>query len=351
MSNGLLSICIPTHNFGSFLEETLESILPQMHSDTELILLDGASTDDTPEIGAKYAKKDARIQYHRREQKGGIDRDIALSVSLANNEYVWLFSSDDVMKPNALHRMYKEMASQEDVYLCGFTVCGLDIKQVYWDHPIFQLNASRSFDWSRPSEKKLFFEKAVTTTAFFSFMGSLIIRKKRWDETLLNESFYGSCWAHAARIFTMEPKGLRIRFIKESLLYKRGFNDSFAAQGIVHRISIPIDGYNRIADHFFKTSSIEAYHIRRTVVYELPLKAILISAKSQLKSKEEKKRLDQLVLKLYCDSSWLNSLRKAIYFAIPEWAIRSLCFIYRYRSFFKHFRVQKLKYMLRPVCK
>src|SRR5271165_2413917 len=100
-----LSVCIPTYNFGAFIGETLESILPQVEEGVEVIVLDGGSDDDTSVVVESLQQRYPSLRYERRDERGGIDRDIARTVDLARGEYCWLFCADDVMKPGAIGRM------------------------------------------------------------------------------------------------------------------------------------------------------------------------------------------------------------------------------------------------------
>ena len=45
-----LSICIPTYNFGEFIGATLQSIIKQATDEVEIVVVDGASTDNTAEV-------------------------------------------------------------------------------------------------------------------------------------------------------------------------------------------------------------------------------------------------------------------------------------------------------------
>ena len=52
-----VSIIITVYNGADYLEECLESVLSQTLSDTEIICVDDASTDNTPQILKAYENK------------------------------------------------------------------------------------------------------------------------------------------------------------------------------------------------------------------------------------------------------------------------------------------------------
>lgn len=66
-----LSVGLPVFNGERFLAASIESVLRQDFSDFELIISDNASTDRTPEIGARYAAADARVRFVRSETNRG----------------------------------------------------------------------------------------------------------------------------------------------------------------------------------------------------------------------------------------------------------------------------------------
>ena len=97
-----LTICIATYNRADHIAETMESIIPQLSDDVELLVVDGASTDNTEEIVRPYADHDQRIRYVRLAKKGGVDQDYCKSVELARGKYCWLFTYDDLIKPGSV---------------------------------------------------------------------------------------------------------------------------------------------------------------------------------------------------------------------------------------------------------
>ena len=54
-SHPLVSVVIPVYNGERFLQESLDSLLNQSYPNVELIVIDDASTDDTPQILDTYS--------------------------------------------------------------------------------------------------------------------------------------------------------------------------------------------------------------------------------------------------------------------------------------------------------
>lgn len=331
-----LSVCIPTYNRAMFLGETLESIVNQATEEVEIVVSDNASTDNTEEIVEQYRKIFPQITYYRQLTNAGADRNYLKVVELAAGEYCWLFGSDDVMKENAIAKILGEIGSGGDLYLCGLTLCDFDMKPVL-NHRVLKIKSDMVFDLGNDRERLTYFELAETTTAFFSFLGSLIVKKKKWDAVEIDEDlFIGSLWSHVAKILGMLPLGLRVKYLHDSLLNKRGDNDSFMDRGIVKRYGVAIEGFNRIGSIFFGTKSPEAYHLRRVVRYELPLNHLL-NAKlmcCEVGDIEALDELNRLVDMHYADHQLVNLAQISIYRWMP------LSLYSAMKKVKKHFRQQ-----------
>jgi abequosyltransferase len=233
------------------------------------------------------------------------------------------------MKPGAAGQMLENLESGCDVYLCGLTLCTLDM-QPLGDHRVSRIKTESQFDLGRPRDRRSYFRRAQTTTAFFSFAGSLTFKKSRWDAVGLDEEFVGSLWAHVARFFQMIPGGLRLQYLPTAYLFKRSDNDSFMDQGIVNRYAIAIEGYHRLADASFPDGSWEAHHIRRVVTNEFPPWLLLdLKFSTERTRPEDVPAVDRLAAKAYGDRTPRNLLYRLAYRHTPQAAFRAARAIYR----------------------
>lgn len=314
-----ISVCIPVYNCAEFLEQSLDSVMCQSGDQVDVIVFDGGSTDGTEVLMLKYIETWPNLHYYRSDHRGGIDADLSRCVEMAQGEFCWLFSGDDVMRPGAIARALEQILSGGDVYICAHTLCDKNMSFIR-EYPPLLPNRYLISDFSEKLSRQQWFERAMTTEAFFSFMSGLIVRRDKWMSGELPDDFNGSCWGHVARLFGLMSHGLRVCYVAEVWLDKRGDNDSFADNGIVNRFRIAIEGYHKIANVFFGKESIEAFHIRRVVRNEFGL-GMFLSVKllcQKAPRTEDRKQLDGLVRKTYSgDFSLRNNLCYLLYCAIP----------------------------------
>lgn len=332
-----LSICIPTYNFGSFIGQTLDSIIPNLTEGVEVVILDGGSTDDTADVVAQKMVGIENITYHQQGHRGGIDRDIAKVVSLARGDYCWLFSADDIMKAGAVGKVLDAVQSNADIYLCEHTLCTFDMEPIE-DYSIFNtISTPTLFDLGRPEDRKEYFSAARNTEAFFSFLSGPIFRRELWAQAEgIPDSFYETCWALAGRLLTLVPGGLDVYYLGETLLFKRGENDSFLANGVVNRLRISVEGFNHIAKTIFGHDSEETFHIRRVLRNERSFFHLLLVKLQAANSpeREDMEELYELVSRHYSDSGILNRLKYCIYRLTPVFTLRAGAFcMKKYRHF------------------
>lgn len=326
-----LSICIPTYNFGLYIGETLDSIIAQADHNVEICVLDGGSTDNTEEVVKSRAKIFSRLRYVHKDERGGIDRDLAEAVSLGQGDYCWIFSSDDILRPGSIKRILRYLEQDScDVYLCGLVSCDISMRPRFME-PILPVVFDRVINLSDSQERLDYFSNAISLAAFFSFCSSLIVSRKRWHQINYDPSYDGSCYAHVARILEMIRGGLNLRYIAEPILDKRGENDSFLANGAVNRVRIDVDGYNMLTERFFGATSQEAFHVRRVLRNRTGINHLFSLKVNATKTYDvaELELLDRLVSKLWCDPLPVNKIKLAAFHHTPFLFYRLLNAVYR----------------------
>jgi abequosyltransferase len=325
-----LSICIPTYNFGSFIGQTLDSILPNLAEGVEVVILDGGSTDDTAQIVAKRQQDYSQIRCHQQGFRGGIDRDIAKVVGLAHGDYCWLFSADDLMMPGAVDKVLNTIKSNCDIYLCEHILCSYEMQPIK-EYPIFADIASPEiFDLGNATQRQRYFSHALTSEAFFSFLSGPIFRREIWERAEgIPESFYDTCWGLAGRLLSLVPDGLVVHYLGEALLYKRSGNDSFSEHGLVNRVRIAVDGFAHIAETIFGRESQEAIHIRRVIRNEFSLRHLLFMKKltAAFPQQENIETLINIATQLYWDAGWGNRCVYIVFRLLPVPIINVLYFL------------------------
>jgi abequosyltransferase len=296
----------------------------------EVLVVDGASNDNTPAIVNDHAARGTQLRYVRLPRRGGIDADLAECLRLARGKYCWLFSGDDMMRDGALKRALDWLRQGHDVYLSKHSSCDLHMKMLR-EYPVFSTNSIRIAELSNPEQRVAYLRAGVTTEAVFSFMSGLIVRRDKWFSVDDPREFMGSCWGHVARLLTVAQRQLSVCYVGEIWVDKRGDNDSFLNRGHVYRLGITVDGYQRIANHFFGSASPEAAQIRRMVGNEYTL-PVWLSAKCRTYEEpeiESRTELDRLVRTCYSDADVKSYLIRAAYVLTPVHAFRMLRWIYR----------------------
>jgi len=191
-----LSICIATHNRSLFLKEAISSFVSQLTNEIEIIIVDGASTDDTKQVVEKYSSVNNSIKYLYLNEKGGIDKDYDIALQNANGKFCWLFSDDDICKPGIL--IFLLSLIKKDLYslilinaeLYNFN---LDTK---FKNSALNFESDRVYNIDKESQVK-FFEDC---TDYLSFIGCVVIDRKLWLSRN-REKYYGTEFIHVGVIF------------------------------------------------------------------------------------------------------------------------------------------------------
>lgn len=96
----MVTVIIPAYNYARFLPDAIESALAQAGPGLpiEVLVIDDGSTDDTPEVAARYGE---RIRYHRQEN-AGLSAARNTGLREARYELLVFLDADDLLAPGAV---------------------------------------------------------------------------------------------------------------------------------------------------------------------------------------------------------------------------------------------------------
>jgi glycosyltransferase involved in cell wall biosynthesis len=108
----LISIVTPSYNQARYIEETVQSVLSQDYPQIEYIIVDGGSTDRTPNIIGKYEHK---LTWWVSEKDEGQTDAINKGFARAKGDILAWINSDDTYKPGAVAAAAKYLQEHPQV--------------------------------------------------------------------------------------------------------------------------------------------------------------------------------------------------------------------------------------------
>jgi abequosyltransferase len=204
-----LSICIATYKRGLFIGETLDSILVQMEPGVEIVVVDGASPDNTPEVMAEYLARYPVIRYKREKVNSGVDADYDKAVGYAKGEYCWLMTDDDLLKPGAVARVLQSIEVAPELIVVNSEVKNVNFSKLYVERSL-DIPIDREYG---ANDGEQFF---ADVASYLSFIGGVTIKRQTWLERN-RADFYGSLFIHVGVIFQNPPIS-KVKVIAEPLI-------------------------------------------------------------------------------------------------------------------------------------
>jgi len=210
-----ISVVLPTHNGGRYLDEAVASVVAQTCVDWELILVDDASTDDTPAKLDAWAARDPRIRAVHLAANRKLPGALNDGFRHARGELLAWTSDDNAYLPEALQRMREVLATRPE----------LDV--VYADATLVDASgAAIGLEPARPPED----------LAVGNCVGPCFLYRRRvhealggYDEGLFLAEDY-DFWLRASLEFRLEP-------LRTPLYLYRRHGQSLSAQR-AHAISL-----------------------------------------------------------------------------------------------------------------
>ena len=216
-----LSICISTYNRGKVIGETLDSILSQINTGVELIVVDAASPDNTADVMSEYLLRHPQIRYYREKVNSGIDRDYDKAVGYAKGDYCWLMSDDDLLQTGSILQVLNSLKCNPDLVVVNAEVRNANFSKLL-NSRILKFTTDR--DYAEDDSEKFFLNAAD----YLSYIGGVVINRNLWLERD-RATYYGTLFVHVGVIFQSPPLR-KVKVISEPLITIRYGNAMWTAR-------------------------------------------------------------------------------------------------------------------------
>ena len=112
-----ISVVIPAFNSARFLRRAITSCQAQSYPPTEIILVDDASTDETPDLMALIQQDDPKIRYSRLARGEGAQNARFRGVAESTGDWVLFLDADDELLPDSIRVRVEALRNCEQTAL------------------------------------------------------------------------------------------------------------------------------------------------------------------------------------------------------------------------------------------
>jgi glycosyltransferase involved in cell wall biosynthesis len=129
-----VSILLPAYNRAKMLRRAIESIFRQSYQDWELIVIDDASKDETPEVLKEYAQKDPRVTFIRNEKDLFTTACLNEGLAVAHGEFIARLDDDDYwLDEDKLKKQVEFLGTHPDYVVVGsgMVVVNVEDKELF----------------------------------------------------------------------------------------------------------------------------------------------------------------------------------------------------------------------------
>lgn len=204
-----------TYNGAAFLREQIDSILPQLRDDDELVIVDDASSDETREIVLSYG--DERIRHVEQDVNRGYVRTFEHAMTLAHGDILLLSDQDDLWVAGRLEVLARAAAARG--------VAASNIRLLDSREPLRSPLTGRP--WllrAKDSSRRVRNELAILAGDIPYFGCAMAVRRDVLDLVLPFPA--GLTESHDLWIATLANAGRRMTHVEQTTLLRRVHEDN-----------------------------------------------------------------------------------------------------------------------------
>lgn len=139
-----VSVVITCYNLAQYLGSAIQSVIDQTMRDWEIIVVDDASTDHTPDEIMRWKAEGHRIGSHRNPENMGLSQARNTGWRLASGKYIIFLDADDMLDRTALERLCDGLDKDTSIHIASG---GLDIMDEFGSNRRRNNWPPPSFDW------------------------------------------------------------------------------------------------------------------------------------------------------------------------------------------------------------
>ncbi len=135
-----VTIIVPCYKVEKYIDRCLSTLINQTMRDIEIILVDDASPDNTPQKCDEWEKTDSRIKVIHKEKNEGLGYARNTGMEKATGEYIAFLDSDDYVDTKMYGNLYKiaKNSNNPQAVFCGVNQVNDkgDTYLVHRDYPV-----------------------------------------------------------------------------------------------------------------------------------------------------------------------------------------------------------------------
>ena len=296
-----VTIGIPTRNRADFIFEALSVITNEIKScpieeleQIEVVIVDGASEDNTKEVVDSFKSSINNLVYFRRDECVGVDKDLSKCVEIAKGKFCWLLSDDDHIIEGSLSNVISMLREKDDI-------TGATLNYSDYDNKLkFPITTNPSSSGNILKGNYLFndAENCFNTIGLqISFISTQVVNTKYWKEIIKEydlEPFIND-WLMVYIMGKMILKRPKWYYYDKICVKRRVDNDSFSEKvGVYNRQLITHVAYKDTICGIFGSKS----PVVKNVFYNL-LNDRMMRSLAVIKANKASFTLQIKLLKLY----------------------------------------------------
>lgn len=107
-----VSVITTLYNYRNYIEDNIKSFLEQNFEDSEIVIVDDASTDNPYEVIKKY--KSSRVRYIRIDENKGYSHAKNVGIKLCYSDVIVMLDADDMLTKNGISIRYDRLIEGYD---------------------------------------------------------------------------------------------------------------------------------------------------------------------------------------------------------------------------------------------